>query len=539
MMSGFRILLLACAGGVALLAGIDRWAGPMPGSPISLLAPAPAHAEEDGDDDAGDDAGGDDGGGDGGGDGGDTAGGDDGGGDDGGGAGDDGGDDAGDDRGDDRDDDDRDDDDRDDDDRGDDDRRDDGADDGSGRTGGGANPPGAGAPAGGRAGAGAAGPAGGLGAPADAAGRDGRDGVFEGPPGGEFVADEIVLLAPGAAALERLAGLGFGLRQRETLEGLGVAFARLGLPPGLDVDTGLAIARGRAPGSVVQANFGYDLAAAPCDNPGCYGWTLLGWAPPPPACGRGVTVGVIDTAVDAGHPALRGRTIRQRSFRSVGIAAPSRHGTAVASIIAGDASSGFPGMLPDAAILAAEVFHVGLDGRVRATATDVASALDWLAREGVPVANVSMAGPDNPLLARAVRRLAARGTVLVAAAGNNGPAAPPAYPAGYDEVVAVTAVDRHRRPYRLANRGPHLAFAAPGVEVWAAAGGDEGGVHTGTSFAAAYATAIVADAVASRGLTGRARVEARLAAAAVDLGAPGRDPVFGAGLVQADALCRE
>jgi subtilisin family serine protease len=191
------------------------------------------------------------------------------------------------------------------------------------------------------------------------------------------------------------------------------------------------------------------------------------------------------------------------------------------------------------AILAAEVFHLGVDGRVRAIATDIAGALDWLAQQGVPVANISIAGPDSPLLSQAVGRLTARGTVLVAAAGNNGPAAPPAFPAGYESVIAVTAVDRHRRPYRLANRGPHLAFAAPGVEVWAAAGGDDGGTHTGTSFAAAYATAIIADAVADSGPAGRSRVEARLAATAVDLGAPGPDPVFGAGLVQAASACQD
>ena len=248
-------------------------------------------------------------------------------------------------------------------------------------------------------------------------------------------------------------------------------------------------------------------------------------------------VGIVDTAVDTEHPALRGRTITQRSFRSTGSAAPANHGTAVASIIVGDLGTEFPGMLPGATIVAADVFHLGLDGRIRATAADVATALDWMAAQQVPVVNVSIAGPDSPLLADVARRLAARGTVLVAAAGNNGPTAPPAFPAGYHDVVAITAIDRHRRPYRLANRGPHLAFAAPGVDVWAAAGGDDGDVHTGTSFAAAYATGIIADAVARQGLSGKAEIERLLAASAVDLGAPGRDPVFGAGLLQATAAC--
>ena len=102
-------------------------------------------------------------------------------------------------------------------------------------------------------------------------------------------------------------------------------------------------------------------------------------------------------------------------------------------------------------------------------ALEVAEALDWMAGLRPTVVNTSFAGPDNPVLAAAIAAVLARGVPVVAAAGNGGPEAPPAYPAAYPGVIAATAVDRQMRPYGKANRGDYVAFAAPGVDV--AAGG--------------------------------------------------------------------
>ena len=95
-----------------------------------------------------------------------------------------------------------------------------------------------------------------------------------------------------------------------------------------------------------------------------------------------------------------------------------------------------------------------------------AAALDWLSAERTPVVNLSLAGPDNMIVALAVQRAAAKGMVLVAAAGNDGPAASPAYPAAYPSVLAVAAVDAHRNPDPEGNRGDYIAFAAPGIQIW-------------------------------------------------------------------------
>src|SRR6185503_9291329 len=91
----------------------------------------------------------------------------------------------------------------------------------------------------------------------------------------------------------------------------------------------------------------------------------------------------------------------------------------------------------------------------------VADAFSWLVGERVPVINVSLVGPPNALLEAVVLRVIARGYLIVAAVGNDGPAAPPLYPAAYRDVIGVTAVDAHRLVLVEAGRGSLVNFAAP------------------------------------------------------------------------------
>jgi subtilisin family serine protease len=171
-------------------------------------------------------------------------------------------------------------------------------------------------------------------------------------------------------------------------------------------------------------------------------------------------------------------------------------------------------------------------------------ALQWLKRSGVAVVNLSFAGPEDELVHHAVQELTKAGIVVVAAAGNDGPSAPPSYPAAYKEVIAVTAVDRNLEPYRYANRGGHIDVAAPGVEVWTAMPGRREGPQTGTSFAVPYVTAVVAVALPGPrlpadddALATKQRALDQIRPDIKNLGADGRDPTFGAGLVQAPASC--
>jgi subtilisin family serine protease len=132
-------------------------------------------------------------------------------------------------------------------------------------------------------------------------------------------------------------------------------------------------------------------------------------------------------------------------------------------------------------------------------------ALRWLASKRPQVINISLVGPPNQLVQRAVAAVRGRGINIVAAVGNDGPAAPPQYPASYPGVIAVTGVDARGRALAEAGRAAHLDFAAPGADMAAALPGQGYANVRGTSFAAPLATARLAVRGSLQGLTSEAR----------------------------------
>ena len=155
----------------------------------------------------------------------------------------------------------------------------------------------------------------------------------------------------------------------------------------------------------------------------------------------------------------------------------------------------------------------------------------------VPVINISLSGEPNLLMAAAVSHAAARGGVMVAAAGNGGPDAPPAYPGAYRDVIAVTAVDQDAKVFPDANRGDYIAFAAPGVRIWAPGGGGFGQYLTGTSFASPFVAASAALALGNGSVRDAAGLREQLAAHSLHLGPPGKNPIYGYGLLRAPSAC--
>jgi subtilisin family serine protease len=267
---------------------------------------------------------------------------------------------------------------------------------------------------------------------------------------------------------------------------------------------------------------------------------MVGWpeaARAPQACGAGVTIGIVDTGINPEHPSLRNADVTLLPLLG-GEPVISRrtHGTAVAAVLVGSGDPRIRGLLPEARLVAIDAFEQDRHGRSFSDAYRLVAALDVLSEEEPDVMNLSLSGPDNELLGRAVGVVVERGSLIVAAVGNKGPSSPPLYPAAYREVIAATAVDENLRIYRRAVRGEHVEFAAPGVRVWTAASLRGARPKTGTSFAAPFVTAAVALARASGAGEREAAVE-RLAAATEDLGSPGRDEIFGFGLVKAADLC--
>jgi subtilisin family serine protease len=146
---------------------------------------------------------------------------------------------------------------------------------------------------------------------------------------------------------------------------------------------------------------------------------------------------------------------------------------------------------------------------------------------------MSFTGAPDEELHIMLKELRQRGAVLVAAAGNAGPQSKPLYPAAFPEVIAVTATDIDDRLFKMANRGTHIAVAAPGVDVLAAA--PDGGYQmtTGTSFAAAQVSGVAALILDRNRKLDAAAVRRILMATARDLGPAGHDDQFGSGLVDA------
>lgn len=373
------------------------------------------------------------------------------------------------------------------------------------------------------------------------------------PDFAEAVPDEIVVFDLAPADLASLIAQGFTARETTPLGGIGVTLHRLGIAPGLDLDTARAQVAALPTGGGADFNHFYRpetgqspsgaatsgpvrSGPAPCRGEGCTALRLVNWTAPA-ACTAVVRVGMIDTPVNAEHPALAGTPIATlRTAATDSPPASPAHGTAVAALLVGDPGTGLAGLLPGTALIAVDAFHMaGRDERADVAA--LLRGLSELAEAQVNVVNLSIAGPHNALLEDAVARLTARGMVLAAAAGNAGPGAPPAYPGAYGPVIAVTAVDADARIYRRAQDGDHVDLAAPGVDVWTAASISGLRPKTGTSFAVPFVTAALARLKADAPDLMADDLRARLAATARDLGTPGRDPVFGDGLLSAAGLC--
>ena len=252
-------------------------------------------------------------------------------------------------------------------------------------------------------------------------------------------------------------------------------------------------------------------------------------------CQVPVTLGMIDTAIALPHSALQQRagqlTIEQHNFLPADIAQSFGHGTAVAGVLAGQHRA-VP-LLPQLHLFSASAFYPSNLYQQSATLSHIVQALNWLASQQVNVINMSLTGPDNPVLAAVVQQLASQQIMLVAAAGNGGPAAAPLYPAAYSDVLAVTAVDSQLQLYRWANQGDYIDFAALGVNVPALRADGDVLKQSGTSIATPVVSAAVACLRAQQPALNLVQIRQTLTAKARDLGGPGKDPQFGYGLISA------
>jgi subtilisin family serine protease len=294
--------------------------------------------------------------------------------------------------------------------------------------------------------------------------------------GAMIVRAEVLAVGPDETSMRITQRLGFTVVRRDSLGALGLATATLRVPAGMSAVDALAALRRADPKGI------YDYAHV--YNPS--GGERAGMAAPADTsstAGAGLRVGMIDGGIEKRHPAFRDASLITQNFGQGASMQGTVHGTAVASLLVGH-DRGFSGYLPGATLYAADVFAGAPDG---GSADVIARALNWLAANNIAVTNISLAGPPNLLLEAAVKAFIGRGHMLVAAAGNGGPAAPSSYPAAYPGVIAVTSVDSNKRPELDASRGAQ--FAALGVDVRAATLPGGYASVTGTSYAAPAVTA--------------------------------------------------
>jgi subtilisin family serine protease len=238
---------------------------------------------------------------------------------------------------------------------------------------------------------------------------------------------------------------------------------------------------------------------------------------------------VIDSGIDVKHPELAGSIAA--SFDALGSKeGPHVHGTGIAGAIVAHAR--LMGSAPAAKILAIRAFGVAQNGAESSTFV-ILKGLDYAASHGAQIINMSFAGPKDALIERGIAAVAAKGIVMVAAAGNAGAKSPPLYPAANENVIAVSATDAQDRLFSASNRGNYVAVAAPGVDIFLPAPDEKYQMTSGTSFSAAYVSGILALALERNPALKPDDMRAILTRTARDLGAPGRDDLFGAG--EADA----
>lgn len=348
--------------------------------------------------------------------------------------------------------------------------------------------------------------------------RDNRDRIEPDRNGQPAVRGIIVATGIDDAMIARAAKDGFRLVDRDRIEGLDLDIARFAVPEGR------SLAR-------AQKRLAKLLPDAELDADHIYFASGPGGALPPAALATAApsgkaSLGLIDGGV-AAHPSIAGR-VEQRGF-ATGAPYASRHGTAIASLLIG--SGAVHGSASGQRLLAADVYGADPAG---GNASGIARALGWLVQRGVAVTTISLVGPDNKLLATAVSRAQQRGMLIVAAVGNDGPAAPPAYPASYRGVFAVTGVDGKNRVLPEAGRALHVDFAAPGNAVLAATGAGATERLRGTSFAAPLVAGRLALHYPAPAIDRIGPAVSALVLDARDLGKKGRDKVYGHGLICGD-----
>lgn len=329
------------------------------------------------------------------------------------------------------------------------------------------------------------------------------------------VRGELVATGVSDEAITAAQAAGFALVSRDAIDGLDLNYVRFATPAKMSLAESEEKLRALLPEAEIDANHIFFQGSASAAPP--LATTVMA------STSTNASLGIIDGGV-ADHPSVRGR-VEQNGF-AAGAPTASSHGTSVAALMIGNGD--IKGARSGASLLAADVYGTAKAG---GNAAAIARALGWLAGRGVSVVTISLVGPHNALLKTAIAAAQRKGVIIVAAVGNDGPASPPAYPASYPGVLAVTGVDGRNRALPEAGRAAHTDFAAPGADIFSATGAKKKARVRGTSFAAPLVAARLSAFYPRQSNNAVEPAVRKLMAETIDLGKKGHDPVYGHGLV--------
>jgi subtilisin len=245
--------------------------------------------------------------------------------------------------------------------------------------------------------------------------------------------------------------------------------------------------------------------------------------------GTGVTVAVLDTGADDTHPDLAGRIVKQRDFTSsrIGYRDSHGHGTHCLGTVGGKSREIG---VSNAFLLNGKVLGDSGSGSDQG----IAAGIDWAVSEGADVISMSLgsSGPSSSIK-NACDRAAAKGVLVIAAAGNEGRAGV-GYPGGYDSCISVAAIDRAFKVANFSSRGDKLDCSGPGVDIVSAKPGGGYQSMSGTSMATPFIAGLFACIVGlmkaeSVPMLNVAGWRSLLHTRTVDLGVSGDDTDYGPG----------
>ncbi len=327
---------------------------------------------------------------------------------------------------------------------------------------------------------------------------------------GEIIATNIT-----ASNLRMAKRFGFTFKRETKLPLMGITLTVLTPPQKLNLTQSLALIRKFDKRGHYEANAVFEASSSKISSTNTDPKNIGLNIQPPEKTQTSFTVGVIDTGANANHPSLKTTTISQQNFGRGKATTPRDHGTAVSALISAHGQAN---------ILLADVFS---GEAMFGDAESIVQGLNWLAVQNVKTINMSLNGPDSPLLKLAIEHLINTGFTIVAAVGNQGPDGPLPFPASYTDVIGVTAINNKGAIYKKAGQGPFVDIAAIGVNIKAAQMKGNSRV-SGTS----YATPFVSAFLATHHSEGENLNPMELLTKnSKDMGESGRDPIYGLGVL--------